>query len=109
VLNGGPKENGRHTQPSPNWERNIQISEHVWAFNLFVRIVGFDSETPLEEIKISFARGYQLEISSGLGIGTCVHVSSPFSSRALCGADLCSACTCCPGLSEFTYVPVLLT
>ena len=30
------------------------------------------SETPLEEIKFSFASDYQLDIASGLGTGTCV-------------------------------------
>lgn len=33
----------------------------------------FPSETPLEEAKISFASGYQLQIASALGTGTHVH------------------------------------
>lgn len=36
----------------------------------------FPSETPLEKTNFLFTSGYQLEVPSELGIGTCVHFSS---------------------------------
>lgn len=46
---------------------------YCWTYSLSLRVVCFPDETPLEKIKFSFEDGYQLEISSGLGMGTCAH------------------------------------
>ena len=51
------------------------------SFSVGLRLLGkpptlkccFPSETPLEETKVSFASGYQLEITSGLGMRSCIH------------------------------------
>lgn len=44
-----------------------------WARSLPLREVCFPSESPLDQTKFLFARGYQWEIPSGLGVGEWVH------------------------------------
>jgi hypothetical protein len=43
------------------------------ACSLALRMAWFASEVPLKNTKFSLASGYQLEITSELGMGTCVY------------------------------------
>ena len=47
------------------------LAIYCWAYSLPLRVVCFPSEMPLEETKFSFASGYQLEMTSQLGMGMC--------------------------------------
>jgi hypothetical protein len=59
-----------------------------WARSPPLRVVCFSTDTPLEETKLSFANGYQLEAVSGLGIEAHDHFSFSFAGT-LSGADWC--------------------
>lgn len=63
------------------WEKDFQRCRWVcfvfviycWVWGLPLRMVCTPSNTPLEKTNYSFARDYQLEIDSRLGMGSCVH------------------------------------
>jgi hypothetical protein len=62
----------------------------------------FSPETPLEEAKLSFSSGYQLELVSGFEIGAYIHFS--FSSRAPSLTDTCPVHVASVSVSSHVFV-----
>lgn len=75
------------------------------ARDLLLSEVCIPSETSLKKTEFSSVNSYQLEISSRLGIATCVHFSSQHWDTI--GLNLCSHCVCCYSFFEFTCASVL--
>lgn len=77
-----------------------------YAWDLPLRVLCFSSEMPLEKINFSFASVHQMEIVTGLEIGTCIH--SLHSPRMLSGAALCTSFPLCLSLHELGHISALL-
>lgn len=60
------------------------VAHPLLGTGLLLRVVYFPSELSLEKTKFSLANGYQLEIASGLGMGTFVPFSFQFLDSNCC-------------------------